>query len=153
VDSTNTIEGVWRRIEIWMHLHAPQLLQQLVQGAAEEEIKHLENILGITLPEDVRTSYRRHNEGYEIQLVTTMKILPVESIIYHWQILRELLDDEDWATMPPYYFTDEIVLRSGWQPGPIEPVWYHPRWIPFGTDSAGNLCCLDLAPAPGGAVG
>lgn len=105
------------------------------------------------LPEDIRASYRRHNGGYEVQLVTPMKILPVEGTLEHWQILRELLDDDDWASQPPYYFTDEIVLRSGWQPGPIQPVWWHQRWVPFGMDNAGNHTCLDLAPAPGGAIG
>jgi cell wall assembly regulator SMI1 len=44
-------------------------------------------------------------------------------------------------------------VRSGWHTGPIRPVWWHRRWIPFGEDSAGNLCCLDLAPASGGTVG
>jgi cell wall assembly regulator SMI1 len=97
----DTIEGLWQRIEAWMPLHAPQLWHQLAPGADEAKIKHLESILDITLPEDVRASYRLHNGGYEIKLVSHMKILPVEGIIYHWQILRELLDDDDWASQPP----------------------------------------------------
>ena len=148
-----TIEGLWQRIETWMHLHAQELWHQLAPGADEEEIKRLEHILDVTLPEEVRASYRWHNGGYRVQLVTHMRILPVEDIIKIWQMLRELLDDDDWASQPPHYFTNEIVLRSGWQPGPIQPVWWHQGWIPLGMDNAGNLSCLDLAPAPGGAVG
>lgn len=148
-----TIEELWQRIEAWMYRQAPQLWQQLAPGASEEAIMHLEDVLGVTLPEEFRASYRRHNGGYKMSLVTTMKILPIEGILENWQILRELLDDDDWASTPPYYFTDQRALRSGWQPGPIQPVWWHQRWIPFGEDNAGNLTCLDLAPAPGGAIG
>ena len=145
-----TIEGLWQRIEIWMHRQAPQLWHQLAPGASEEAIKHLEGILDITLPGDVRASYRRHNGGYQIKLGSRMNILPVEGIIEIWQLLRELLDDEDWASMPPHYFKDDGL---GWETGPIQPVWWHQRWIPFGMDNVGNLSCLDLAPPPGGAIG
>jgi cell wall assembly regulator SMI1 len=81
-----------------------------------------------------------------------MRALPVAEILDTWQMLRELLDDEEWAAQPPYYFTEEV-LRLGEQPGPIQPVWWHPRWIPLAMDNAGNLTCLDMAPAPGGVVG
>ena len=148
-----TIEELWQRIETWMYRQAPQLWQQLAPGASEEAIKHLEGVLGVTLPEEFRASYRRHNGGYEIKLVSHMEILPVEGILANWQILRELLDDDDWASTPPYYFTDERALRSGWQPGPIQQVWWNQSWIPFAEDNAGNLTCLDLAPAPGGPIG
>lgn len=147
-----TIEELWQRIEDWMHQYAPQRWHQLAPGASEEAIKRLESILNITLPQNVRASYLRHDGGYEVQLVSPMEILPVTSIAEQWQILKELPDDEEWAAHPPYYFTEEV-LRSGWQPGPIQPVWWHPRWVPFAMDNAGNLSCLDMAPAPGGEVG
>jgi cell wall assembly regulator SMI1 len=146
----DTMEGLWQRIEDWMHRHAPESWQQLAPGATEEAIKRMEHILAITLPDDFRASYCRHNGGYEVELVTSMKVLPVEDMIYHWQILTELLDDEDWASMPPYYFKDDGL---GWETGPIQPVWWHPQWIPFGMDNAGNHSCLDMAPAPGGPIG
>src|SRR5262249_32779186 len=66
--------------------------------------------------------------------------------------LEQLRHEEDWAGQSPYYFTERVV-RSGWQTGPIQPVWWHRRWIPFACDAAGNLSCLDLAPAAGGTVG
>ncbi len=146
----DTMEAVWQQIEDWMSQHAPHLLQQLAPGADEEALKGLERDLGITLPDDMRASYLRHNGGHKIKLVTSMNILPVEGIIDNWQMLRELLDDEDWATLPPHYFVDE---GSGWETGPIQPVWWNARWVPVATDNAGNLTCVDLAPAPGGAVG
>ncbi|HEY7124008.1 MAG TPA: SMI1/KNR4 family protein [Ktedonobacterales bacterium] len=97
-------------------------------------------------------SYLRHNGGYKFAPVVPMRALPVAEILDTWQMLRELLDDEEWAAQPPYYFTEEV-LRLGEQPGPIQPVWWHPRWIPLAMDNAGNLTCLDMAPAPGGVVG
>jgi len=148
----DTIEGLWQRIEDWMRLHAPQRWQQLAPGADEEEIKRLEHTIDIALPEEVRASYLRHDGGYIIELVSQMEIMSVEAIVGIWQLYRELLDYDDWAATPPVYFTEER-LRFGWKPGPIQPVWWHPRWIPFGEDVCGNLCCLDMAPAPGGAAG
>ncbi|HLW00371.1 MAG TPA: SMI1/KNR4 family protein [Ktedonobacterales bacterium] len=83
-----TIEGLWQRIETWMRCQAQELWHQLAPEASEEAIKHLEGILNITLPGDVRASYRRHNGGYQIKLGSQMKILPVEDIIEIWQMRR-----------------------------------------------------------------
>lgn len=148
-----SIERLWWRIENWMQRHAPERWQQLAPGATEEALHRLETILDITLPDDVRASYRRHDGGYTMKPVTSMRILSIKSIIDYWHMLMELLDDEEWASQPIYHFTDERLLRSGWHPGPIQQAWWHKRWVPFAEDNAGNLCCLDLAPAPGGVVG
>ena len=47
----------------------------------------------------------------------------------------------------------EEVVRAGWRTGPVQPVWWHHDWIPVAADRAGNLACLDLAPALGGTEG
>jgi cell wall assembly regulator SMI1 len=148
----DAIDQSWRRIETTSRRHAPPTWPQLAAGASEEAIDQLEAELGVSLPQDFRTSYRLHDGGYTMQLVTPMGILPLEQIAQCWQALAELLQDEKWAGHPPYYFTEEVV-RAGWQAGPIQPVWWHRRWIPFGEDIFGNLSCLDLAPAMGGTMG
>ena len=148
----DAIDQLWRRIETSLRRQAPPSGPQFAPSASEPAIAQLESVLGVTLPEELRASYRWHDGGFTMQLVTPMEILPIARIAELWQILEELLHDDEWAGQPPYYFTEEVV-RSGWQTGPIQPVWWHRRWIPCGADSAGNLCCLDLAPASGGTMG
>ena len=88
-----------------------------------------------------------------IDLGTEMNIFSLKDIVSEWQMFKELEEVETWSDAGiPYYFTEQI-KRSGWQTGPIQPVWWHQHWIPFGRDLAGNHCCLDLIPAPGGTVG
>lgn len=146
------IEILWQRIESWMRTHAPYAWQMLLPGASETDIHQTECILGVTFPEDFKSSYRLHNGGYTINLITEMQIRPLEKIISDWQIFKEIKEVGTWDDCIPYYFTENVIL-SEWQNGSIQPNWWNSLWIPFGKDRAGNFCCLDLAPASGGHIG
>jgi cell wall assembly regulator SMI1 len=146
-----TAQTLWQRIENWLSRYAPHAWQMLRSGASEEEIQQAEVAMNITLPEDFKVSCRLHNGGYVIDLVTEMTLLSLEEIVAEWQMFRELEDVGTWSdTSIPYYFQKDGLE---WQTGPIQPVWWHHHWIPIGRDRAGNNCCLDLIPAPGGSVG
>jgi cell wall assembly regulator SMI1 len=151
--TTDTIQLLWQRIEAWLSRYAPHAWQMLHPGASEWEIQQAEVAMSIILPENFKASYRLHDGGYIIDLVTEMNILPLRDIVAEWQMFKELEDVGTWsdATLP-YYFTERII-RAGWQTGPIQPVWWHQHWIPIGRDRAGNNCCLDLIPTAGGSVG
>lgn len=149
----DSIQILWRRIENWMSTYAPFTWLQLPSGASEEELQQVEAALGMTLPLDFKTSYRMHNGQFCVDLVTRMEIMPLQDILEHWKEMKALSEDGVFDDMKPYYFFDPICIQSHWQTGPIQPVWWHTQWIPFGTDGTGNHCCLDLAPASGGAVG
>jgi cell wall assembly regulator SMI1 len=149
----DSVQTLWGRIEVWMSKHAPFTWQKLPSGVREEEIQQAEEALGIALPQDFKISYRMHNGHFRADLVTTMNILPLQQIIEYWEELKLLLEDGVFDDRKPYYFFDPICIRSHWQTGPIQPVWWHAQWVPFGVDGAGNLCCLDLAPASGGSIG
>ena len=150
----DTIKQVWQRIEAAGQLHAsPTSPPQFAPGATEDEIHQLENLLEIALPQDFQASYRLHNGGFTMELVTEMDMLRLDQIAEWWRILRDLLTDEGWANQEPYYFSEEVVKRGGWNVGPVQPVWWHRKWVPIAYEYAGNLTCLDLAPAPGGTVG
>jgi cell wall assembly regulator SMI1 len=151
-DAMDQIDQLWRRIETRLPLGASPTGPHLAAGASDQALERLEAALGGVLPEDFRASYRRHDGGFTMRLVTSMDILPLAGIIEAWQVLEELLRDEEWARTPPYYFSEEVV-RSGWRTGPIQPVWWSRHWIPFAADRAGNHACLDLAPAAGGMKG
>jgi cell wall assembly regulator SMI1 len=151
-DVTDPIDQLWQRIESPLSLQAPPPALHLAAGSSDQALDRVEEELRVALPEDFRASYRRHDGGFSMRLVTDMEVLSLARIVEAWQILEELLRDEEWARTPPYYFT-EAVVRFGHQPGPIQPVWWSRHWIPFATDRAGNHTCLDLAPAAGGARG
>jgi cell wall assembly regulator SMI1 len=148
----SALEQLWQRIEVSFQRQGSPRGPSLPLGASEQAIEEVERELGVTLPEDVRASYRRHDGGFSLEPVIAMDLLPLKEMAEWWRILEQLLHDERWARQPPYYFTDEVV-HSGYQAGPVQPVWWHRRWIPFASELAGNLSCIDLAPAPGGSVG
>ncbi len=148
-----TIEELWQHIEEILSSQFPHLWHELAPGASKEKLSSLERSLNMTLPKDIWASYYRHDGGYHIQLASDVRILSLEEILKEWLLLKELLDDETWATQAPYYFSNEKALRLGWHPEPIQPVWWHQHWIPFGIDTAGNYSCIDLAPAQWGTSG
>lgn len=149
----DTVQALWQRIESWLSRHAPHAWQMLRPGASEGEIQQAEVAMDLTLPEDFKASCRIHDGGYVLDLVTEMTMLSLEEMVAEWQMFQELEEVGTWSdAAPPYYFTERII-HAGWQTGPIRPTWWHQRWIPIGRDRAGNNCCLDLVPAPGGSVG
>jgi cell wall assembly regulator SMI1 len=149
---TNAIDQLWQRIEARLPLLAVPTEPHLRAGASEQALDRLEAELGVVLPEEFRASYSRHDGGFTMRLITSMEILSLADIAETWQTLEDLLGDDEWASTPPYYFSEEVV-RSGWHTGPIQPVWWSHRWIPFAADQAGNHACLDLAPTAGGMSG
>ena len=145
-----TVDQLWQRLEVGL----PDVTgMSLAPGASLEAVTHVEQVLGVHLPDDVTVSYRRHNGGFPMQLATNMTILPLEDIVSSWQILEELRHDEAWASQPPYYFSEEALRLGPPSPGPIQPVWWYQGWIPIAADLGGNLSCVDLVPAPGGILG
>jgi cell wall assembly regulator SMI1 len=141
----DTIQLLWRRIETSLQMVAPSAETHLAPGATEHEIKQLEEVLAVAVPEDFRASYRLRDGGFTMELVTSMEFLPVERIAETWKLLEELLHDEEWANQAPHYFSDEVV-RAGWQTSPIQPVWWHRRWIPFASDSRGQSLLPGFGP-------
>jgi len=57
----SNVTWAWRRIEWWLGWRAPHLLKRLAPGATPEQLAAAERELGVSLPEDVRESYLRHN--------------------------------------------------------------------------------------------
>jgi cell wall assembly regulator SMI1 len=141
-----------QRIAGSLQRQAPPQGPILAAGASEQAIEEVERELGVILPEDVRASYRRHDGRFSLEPVIAMDMLPLIEMAEWWRILEQLPHDEPWAGQPPYYITDEVV-RSDYQAGPVQPVWWHRRWIPFASELAGNLTCIDLASASDGLVG
>lgn len=56
------LEQALLRLDAWLHLHHPELLDTLSPGASEEELRAAERRLGRALPEEVRVLYRQHRD-------------------------------------------------------------------------------------------
>jgi cell wall assembly regulator SMI1 len=142
------MQALWDRFERWLVSCAPaEALASLGPAASDAEIVEFEALLCVTLPADVRASYRIHN-GQRTDafprvdgLIDTRTLLSLAEIRHEWTVWEEILD------------SGAFNGKGGAPKGPVRPDWWHPRWIPITNDDAGNHECLDLAPAPGGAVG
>lgn len=136
----DSIEQLWDRIETWLATHAPEIRNALEEGATEAEIEQAENTIGVTLPPDVKASFLRHRSfGPGDFLMGQSITYGLAEMVRGQQGLKERRAQE--KRIPEYLS------------GPIQPVWWHSLWLPLTGDGAGNLWCLDLAPAPGGQIG
>jgi cell wall assembly regulator SMI1 len=71
--------------------------------------------------------------------VGSWTLLPAGSIASEWTRLRDL-----------YAELGTVDARAI---GPVSPVFWKGAWIPFASNGAGDLLCIDLGPEPGGTVG
>src|SRR4051812_14658163 len=51
----------WRRIEAWLDEHLPDVRATLRPGVTEKDLAKFEKLVGRTLPDDVRESWRIHD--------------------------------------------------------------------------------------------
>lgn len=116
-----TIQAIWNRIEVWLNIYAPHVLDNLLPGVDNDAIQEMEAELGYQLPEDVRASLRFHN-GTDHGLDGLWRLLPLDGIVREHQQQLEVLHQ----------------LPEGiW--------WWYPHWIPLVSDGAGDFLCVDCA--------
>ncbi|MBD2336007.1 SMI1/KNR4 family protein [Calothrix sp. FACHB-156] len=132
-------KNVWNKLEKWYEQNAPVVYQGLKAGASEQEIKNLENIIGIILPDDFATSLMTHNGEIEFHDYT---YLTVEQIYQIWSMMNELNAENAFSSY-------EMAENNK---GIIKDTWWDSHWIPFALDSCGNSICIDLSPGENGTV-
>lgn len=57
-----SLDQALERLDAWLHRHHPDLLAALPAGAADRELRAVEQRIGRDLPKDVKTLYRRHRD-------------------------------------------------------------------------------------------
>jgi cell wall assembly regulator SMI1 len=112
----------------------------LQKGVTKTALKAAEAALGVTLPDDVRAWFLRH-DGAKGEAIRGEELLGLRHVVSQWKIWQGLLDKGTFADN-----------RSKPARG-VRPDWWNARWIPLTYDGAGNHDCLDLDPAKGGNVG
>ena len=129
----------WARIETWLAANAPPLFEALRPGVSDEAIARAEARIGMALPDAVRSVYRAHDGGSFLDFVEA-EMLDLDGVVTH----HVMMNDIGWGKVPE-------LPNLGIPHGPVKPMWWNPRWLPFvGT---GQYLCIDLDPASGGAVG
>ncbi len=134
------IEDTWWAIEEWYREHAPRLHADLGTGLSEEQIRALEERLGLLLPSDYKASLRLHNGDVSVN-------------DYHY--LRADVVTDVWDSLTKRSEEGQFVGREVDQGGAgiIQDTWWHRGWIPFLEDSGGNMFCIDTVPAAEGVAG
>lgn len=134
------VSGVWSYISKWYKEHTPKLFNQLKVGASQNSIAKLNDILGVTLPEDFVASLMIYNGEVDFH---DYQYLSSENIEKTWKMMNEILKSKAFPSQLP----DNKKIEQ------MQDVWWHEGWIPFAKDSAGNLMCMDLAPSSSGSKG
>ena len=138
--------AIWERVESWLRVNSPTVLESLRPGASDEEIAAAEAFLGVRLPSDVADSYRIH-DGQQ-------QGASAPSLIEGWSLLSLADVRNDWGDVWKFlHDRGEYDGLAGEPQGPIKPVWYNPRWIPITSGGDGNHHMLDLDPDEGGQSG
>jgi cell wall assembly regulator SMI1 len=135
-----SIERVWQDIETWLAAHAPRVARKLARPASEQAIAELEQKIGVTLPADFQASLARHDGRIAL---ADYELLSVAGI-------RRAIGTQRRALAQNVFAGREV---EGKGHDVIQNLWWHAGWIPFASDSAGNLLCIDMAPAPDGVEG
>jgi cell wall assembly regulator SMI1 len=82
------MKAVWRRIHAWLDANAPESYGHLRPGASAEAIRAAEETMGLSLPADVKASYRiRDGQDSEPGLIggEGWCLLPLHEIVGLWQ--------------------------------------------------------------------
>ncbi|MGE7111186.1 SMI1/KNR4 family protein [Lysinibacillus sp. NPDC047702] len=116
----------------------------LQSGATDEEFQLIENTLGVTLPQEMKSFYGIYNGqvwnlGIE-PFVRNLTLSPISEIIENWMFLQEEFDPDD--LLPDIEYGVEV-----------KPMLWHKKWIPIAENGGGDYLCLDTDPTEEGVVG
>lgn len=137
------LDAAWDAYAGAMAGPCPDFLRRLAPGAAETEIAAAERSIGRRLPADLRRLLARHAGSGDVFAVPGFALFGPDGIAGEWAIWEALR----LAEFEPGGYTSTPV-------GPVRgDAWWRPDWVPFAGDFTGNHLCVDLDPAPGGAVG
>ena len=139
------LERAWARVKAWLLANAPEVLDGLRPGLADDAIEALESGVDAIFPADFRAWLTLHG-GQEPGpgMFPHIPLLKAEEIPDAWRDLSRRFENGMLTLGNPA----ELKLH-----GPVRRAWWSPHWIPFATDGNGNFLCLDLDPPARGENG
>lgn len=136
------ISRMMQRIKQQMEKHHPSFLNP---PATMDAIEAAEREIGVEFPDDVKTLYLTHNGETSAGpgLFFGLSFLSIEGILSQWRHLTKLSEDAklqkiESSSVPKLWVRDQ---------------YFNHKWIPIGTDYAGNYLGIDLAPNVNGKRG
>ena len=132
------VNKAWDRIEAWYKTTFPDWTPNA--GASEADIAALEKDMGITFPEELRVSLKRHN-GIEDGKWPRGGLLNLAEI------------REEWNTWTDMARNDELDDDGVETDGTFQQKWWCESWIPIDQDGGGNFHMIDLLPGTKGRKG
>ncbi len=137
------LDGAWKRyLDAGTRAHAA-LSSYLAPAAPEAEVAKCERAVKCAFPPDLRHLLKLHNGSNEYQVLPGWELFSTERIADEWAVWADLYHNQ--------FKPDDYKCEPN---GPIRgDEWWRLKWIPFTGDGGGNHLCVDMEPAPGGAVG
>lgn len=135
-----TIDAPWRALELALAMHGSSPLNP---PATMEAIEQLQRHVAIALPQDYVDSLRLHDG----QAANTPWLFPEGELLSSSRVMRR------WSIWHDLWQSGEFSEVAAIADDGILPTWWHPGWIPFTYNGAGDHLCVDMSPAPGGTVG
>ncbi|MEJ0058142.1 MAG: SMI1/KNR4 family protein [Terricaulis sp.] len=140
---SSRFDKAWQRYITPLAKQHEPFMSYLAAGASAAEIAETERVIGVALPADLVHLLSRHNGSSEAQVLPGWELFSADRIVREWRVWEELRRDE--------FVPDGLTCNPA---GPIRgDEWWRLGWIPFTGDGGGNHLCIDMDPAPGGAVG
>lgn len=123
-------------------------------GVTDEQLDAFEQELGVRLPNDFRTFYKRKNgSGYGFHIVYPDHEKGREAAPFYLLSLERILKEQAMvveSTLDQYYTAEEISNLDS----RIKPYLFQKSWITFGMLGGGSVCLmLDFDPSAQGTYG
>ncbi len=149
----------WSRLGSVLAQKFPGIVKgSLRQGATLDEIRAVEDAIGVEFPPDLREAYL-HFDGVAVgsdKVFTREERIPrlilggcewvrLEYVVTIWQQFRQVMA----AQLPE--FGDPGEPRPEWKVR--DALWIDPLWIPVGFGYDGKYAACDMHPAPAGILG
>ncbi|HDX9500114.1 TPA: SMI1/KNR4 family protein [Bacillus thuringiensis] len=141
----NQAEWLWQRI-IERGSNSESNFKEslnLQPGAGDEDFQLIEDTLGLTLPEEMKSFYRVYNgqiwEPGVNPFVRNLTLSPISEIISNWEFLQEEFDPDD--DLEP-----DIEKE-------LKPALWNSKWIPIAENGGGDYLCIDTDPSEVGFTG
>lgn len=135
------MKELWSAIKAKLSEIAPEIIENLNEGATDENLNLLEKTINAKLPESFKEFYKIHDgQSGGPGMFDCEEFLSIDRIIDEYSIWKKLLDQNKLqGTSNP----DEGIKNN----------WWNSLWIPITYDGSGNHYCLDLDPSEEGHYG
>lgn len=121
-------------LQTWMQQQAPGV--SFRPPANPDAIAHFEALSGLSIPDSLR-QLLLHMDGEtrtSAGMIGNWRLMSIAEIQAAWGYLTQITKKGVFEDLHP-------------KPSPyIQRTWWHPGWIPFTTNDAGDYFCLDTAP-------